>query len=80
MKQSSTETLKRFKRHLEEYYPQLEKALAAIQTLERSDHESEEFGDALAILQVCATVLEPYSEGIVNAIEEFTEDMYKDDE
>ncbi|GFE71255.1 hypothetical protein [Chroococcus sp. FPU101] len=50
MKQSTTENLKRFKRYLEEYSPQLEKALAAIKTLEKSDSESEEFSDILAKL------------------------------
>ncbi len=57
-----------------EYRPQLEKAIAAIGTLDSSDPNSEEFSQALADLQVAATVLEPYSEGIVESIEQFTED------
>ncbi|MGF1516610.1 MAG: hypothetical protein ACFCVB_02225 [Nodosilinea sp.] len=68
-------SLVRLKRHLGEYRPQLEKALLAIQVLETSSSESEEFAQALADLQVCATVLEPYSEGLVNTIEQFTADQ-----
>ena len=75
--QKLKETLKRF---LSEYKPQLEKALDAIKILESFDPDSEEFTDALANLQVCATILEPYSEGIVEAINQFTEDMYDDDD
>ncbi|MBE9108867.1 hypothetical protein IQ273_05475 [Nodosilinea sp. LEGE 07298] len=71
-------SLARLKRHLGEYRPQLEKALLAIQVLETSHSESDEFALALADLQVCATVLEPYSEGLVNAIEQFTEDQPDD--
>jgi hypothetical protein len=62
------------KRHMAEYLPQLEKAIAAIKTLETSDPNSEEFSQALADLQVAATILEPYSEGIVEAIDRFTDD------
>lgn len=69
----------RLKRFLSEYKPQLEKALDAIKILDSSAPDSEEFTDALANLQVCATILEPYSEGIVEAINEFTEDMYSDE-
>lgn len=72
-------TQKRFKQFLSEYKPQLEKALDAIQIFNSSNPDSEEFTDALANLQVCATILEPYSEGIVEAINQFTEDMYNDD-
>lgn len=57
-----------------EYLPQLETAIAAIKQLETADPNSEEFSQALADLQVTATVLEPYSEGIVAAIERFTND------
>jgi hypothetical protein len=71
----SDEPLTRLKRHLHDYHPQLERAMQAIQVLETSDAESEEFAQALADLQVCATILEPYSEGIVSAIEQFTEDQ-----
>jgi hypothetical protein len=63
-----------FKRHLTEYRPQLEKAIAAIKVLEATDLNSEEFSQALADLHVAATVLEPYSEGMVEAINQFTED------
>lgn len=62
------------KRHMAEYRPQLEKAIAAIDTLESTDPDSEEFSQALADLQVAATVLEPYSEGMVESIDQFTED------
>jgi hypothetical protein len=62
------------KRHMAEYLPQLEKAIAAIKTLETSDPNSEEFSQALADLQVAATILEPYSEGVVVAIDRFTDD------
>ena len=49
------------KRHMAEYLPYLERAIAAIKTLETSDSNSEEFSQALADLHVAATVLEPYS-------------------
>lgn len=63
------------KRYLAEYQPQLEKAIAAIQTLETPDADEEAFTQALADLHVCATVLESYSEGMVNAIDQFTEEL-----
>ena len=59
---------------LDEYQPQLEKALNAIQTIKNTDPNSEEFSQSLADLHVCSTVLEPYSEGMVEAIDQFTED------
>ena len=62
------------KRHLNEYAPQLEKAIVAVKQLETADPDSEEFSQALADLHVAATVLEPYSEGIVEAINQFTND------
>lgn len=62
------------KRHIGEYLPQLESAIAAIKQLESTDPNSEEFSQALANLHVAATVLEPYSEGIVEAINQFTDD------
>lgn len=62
------------KRHMAEYLPQLERAIAAIRTLEASDPNSEEFSQALADLHVASTVLEPYSEGMRDAIDQFTED------
>ncbi|MEM9121596.1 MAG: hypothetical protein AAGD09_27540 [Cyanobacteria bacterium P01_F01_bin.56] len=71
----SEQSLTKLKRHLSEYQPQLEKALQAIQVLERATAESEEFAQALADLHVCATVLEPYSEGMVEAIAQFTEEQ-----
>ncbi len=61
-------------RHLADYRPQLEQAIRAIETLQSTDSSSEEFSQALADLHVAATVLEPYSEGIVEAIDQFTED------
>lgn len=67
-------TLSHLQRHLREYRPQLERALRAIQTLEEMDPESDAFNDALAELHVCGTILEPYSEGMVAAIDAYTED------
>ena len=63
---------------LNEYQPQLEKALNAIQVVKSSDPDSEEFSQALADLHVCSTILEPYSEGMVEAIDQFTEDRPDD--
>jgi hypothetical protein len=68
------------KRHMAEYLPQLEKAIVAIKQLETTDSNSEEFSQALADLHVAATVLEPYSEGMVEAINQFTEDRSDDNE
>jgi hypothetical protein len=68
-------SLELLKVHLAEYRPQLEKALAAVKVLETAAPDSDEFSDALAELHVGATVLEPYSEGMVIAIDEFTEDQ-----
>ncbi len=62
------------KRHIAEYLPYLERAIAAIKTLETTDADSEEFSQALADLHVAATVLEPYSEGMVEPINQFTDD------
>lgn len=58
----------KLQRYLLDYKPQLQKALAAIQVLDTADPQSNEFCDALAELQVCATVLEPYSNGLLEAI------------
>ena len=66
--------------HLAEYRPQLEKAIAAVKTLETATPGSEEFSDALATLHVCATVLEPYSESMVEAVNQFTEDLPQEGE
>jgi hypothetical protein len=71
----SQPSLTRLKRYLAEYRPQLENAIAAIQVLESPDPDEEAFSQALADLHVCATVLETYSEGMVDAIDEFTEDL-----
>lgn len=71
----SPSSLARLKRYLAEYRPQLEKAIAAIQTPESPDTDDESFSQALADLHVCATVLKSYSEGMVDAIEQFTEEM-----
>jgi len=59
---------------LDEYKPQLEKALDAIKIIKNTDADSEEFSQAIADLHVCSTVLEPYSEGMVEALDQFTED------
>ncbi len=75
-----TETvLAQFKQSLAEYAPQLEKALASIQVLNTSEPNSAEFIEALVNLQVCATILEPYSEGMLTVINQFTENMYNED-
>ncbi|MEA5450795.1 hypothetical protein VB780_19600 [Leptolyngbya sp. CCNP1308] len=74
---TSQSSLMRLKRYLAEYRPQLEKAITAIQILEApySDADEEVFTQALADLHVCATVLESYSEGMVDAIDQFTEEL-----
>jgi hypothetical protein len=66
-------------RHLVDYRPYLERAIAAINILETTDPTSEAFSDAMAELHVSATVLEPYSEGIVEAIDQYTEALPDDD-
>ena len=71
----SQSSLTRLNRYLADYRPQLEKALKAIQILESSNADEESFSQALADLHVCATVLETYSEGMVDAIDQFTEDL-----
>lgn len=72
--QINERSLTSLKRHTAEYLPYLERAIAAIKTLETTDPDSEEFSQALADLHVAATVLEPYSEGMVEAINQFTDD------
>lgn len=67
-------SLTSLKRHIAEYRPQLERAMSAIEVLQSADPNSEEFSQALADLHVAATILEPYSEGIVAVIDQFTED------
>lgn len=59
---------------LNEYQSRLEEALAAIEVIKKSDSASDEFSQALADLYVCATVIEPYSEGLMEAINQFSED------
>jgi hypothetical protein len=71
----SKKSFTRLKHYLDDYRPRLEQAIQAIQILETSSSDSVEFVQALADLQVCATVLEPYSEGLVNAIEQYTEEQ-----
>ena len=67
-------SLTSLQRHMSEYLPQLQAAIVAIDQLRENDPDSEEFSQALADLQVAATILEPYSEGIVEAINNFTDD------
>jgi len=62
------------RRHMADYLPQLERAISAIKILETADPASETFSQALADLHVASTVLEPYSEGMREAIDQFTED------
>jgi len=59
---------------LNENQSRLEQALAAIEVIKKSDLASDEFSQPLADLHVCATVIEPYSEGLVEAIDQFSED------
>ena len=59
---------------LNENQSRLEQALAAIEVIKKSDLASDEFSQPLADLHVCATVIEPYSEGLVVAIDQFSED------
>ncbi|MGL5033581.1 MAG: hypothetical protein ACRC6M_07245 [Microcystaceae cyanobacterium] len=59
---------------LDEYQPQLQKALDAIKIIKNTDSDSEEFSQAIADLHVCSTILEPYSEGMLEALDQFTED------
>lgn len=61
------------KNDLNDYRPQLERAITAIQVWETSNSKSEEFVPDLTDLQVCATILDPDSEGLVAAIDQFTE-------
>jgi len=61
------------KRHVADYLPYLEMAIAAIKIIESADPDSEAFSQALADLQVAATVLEPSSQGLQLVIEQFTE-------
>jgi hypothetical protein len=68
-------SLEELKVHLEDYQPYLERAIAATKILQTVDPQSEEFSHALAELHVSATVLEPYSEGMVEAIDQYTEDL-----
>lgn len=63
------------KAHLADYQPQLEQAIAALNILQTSDPNSEAFSDALAALHVSATILEPYSQSMVEAINEYTDDL-----
>ncbi len=67
-------SLTSLQRHMSEYLPQLQAAIVAIDQLRENDPDSEEFSQALADLHVAATILEPYSEGMVEAIDNFTDD------
>lgn len=63
------------KAHLADYQPQLERAIAALHILQTADPNSEAFSDALAALHISATILEPYSQGMVEAINQYTDDL-----
>ncbi len=67
-------SLTSLKRHLNEYLPQLQAAIVAINHLQKGDPDSEEFSQALADLHMTATILESDSEGMVEAIENFIDD------
>lgn len=66
------------KAHLADYQPQLERAIAALNTLQTADPNSEDFSDALAALHVSATILEPYSQSMVEAINQYTDNLPDD--
>ncbi|MBW4691156.1 MAG: hypothetical protein KME27_05250 [Lyngbya sp. HA4199-MV5] len=66
------------KAHLADYQPQLERAIAALHVLQTADPTAEAFSDALAELHVAATILEPYSQSMVEAINQYTEDLPDD--
>ena len=68
-------SLTSLQRHLADYHSYLERALAAAKILEAAEPQSEEFSNALAELHVCSTVLEPSSEGMREAIDQYTEDL-----
>ncbi len=51
-----------------EYQPQLKYAIASIAILENADPESNEFCNALAKIHACSTILELYSERLLEAI------------
>ena len=70
MQTLSPSSFARLRRCLEDYKPQLERAIIAINTLEVPDVDEETFTQALPDLHVPATVLESYSEGMVNAIDQ----------
>lgn len=78
MQTISPSSFARLKRYLEDYKPQLEAAAMAINTLEAlaTDTDEETFTQALADLHVSATVLGSYAEGMVNAIDQFTEEQF----
>ena len=76
---SYEKSLRSLQAHLADYRIYLERAIAAVNMLETADPASEAFSDALAELHVSATVLEPYSEGMVEAIDQYTEDLPDDD-
>ena len=75
MQTLSPSSFARLKRYLADYKPQLEAAAMAINTLEAlaTDTDKETLTQALADLHVSATVLGSYAEGMVNAIDQFTE-------
>ncbi|MGL5033428.1 MAG: hypothetical protein ACRC6M_06460 [Microcystaceae cyanobacterium] len=76
---SISKPVQNLKRYLSEYQPQLEKALSSIKILESYDPNSEEFTDALAQLHTGATILESYSQGVIEAIDNFTDQNYADE-
>ena len=71
-------SLASLQRHLDDYQLYLERAIAAVKILKTANPGSEEFSDAIAELHVCATVLEPYSEGMRESIDRYTEDLPED--
>ena len=78
MKAIYKDPFERLQLFLDEYQPQLEKALNAIKIIKTTEPNSEDFSQAIADLHVCSTILEPYSEGMVEALDQFTEDRPDD--
>ena len=59
--------------------PAIREGFGCHQNFKSPELDSEEFFSALADLNICATVLEPYSERIVDAIAQFVEDLPDDE-
>lgn len=72
---STTPPLISLQHYIADYRPQLKRVIAAIDLLQSADLGSEAFSQALSDLHAAVTVLEPYSESIVVAINRLTEGL-----